>query len=609
MKIDEIITKVFGCLIDRSILSTDSPLQVKRKRLLIPLCIVMLTVAIAALLIRTRVLVIIIVGWMVLFGIIPVLSILLVMKSQVSETMITYFVFVSTVCILLTDISSAAIPGYERFWSFFIIVIDVLFIMEAHKYTSTVIFVTCICYLFIMSLEATWRFGILDFKIQDYEQEDRRKGVSCLKLPCATTYETSVLNLGLQIFIFVVDFVCTRGFALGLIEERNHVRDSIVVVNEIATLLSKFDLTTASKLLSERDHAIPTGLRVTLDSILNNLRSYQPYLPQSCFCSKPSQDDLNEHLDNSILTNSLLKGSNSFQTASNSMRSNVNIPLAATESGMSIILTDNYNISMRKSFQFIKASLMVVNINNSMSVLEHSLLSYDRIISILVKTTFDSILKFKGTPDVFLGDRMFANFGASRRNITHAKSCFDAASLVYDCGKSSIFSPHQDFLPKKLELNIGLSTGQVACGDLGNFDMLRFSIIGRSSQFVCVVERIGSALGIPIATDSNFHKSIYHIAESRIILQQFIYDGVVEFIFQVAPNVSNQPQSAEWMYAMQNNGVGIWDDYNVAVAVILSGDPHPQILSQLLKKDGAPYDGLRKLVREGVPPPVEIPKR
>eukprot|EP01060_Flectonema_neradi_P002389 TRINITY_DN1145_c0_g1_i4.p1 TRINITY_DN1145_c0_g1~~TRINITY_DN1145_c0_g1_i4.p1 ORF type:complete len:533 (+),score=98.68 TRINITY_DN1145_c0_g1_i4:204-1802(+) len=496
---------------------------------------------------------------------------------------ILWFVAVcSSSSVALSDLS-AAILQTSRSWSLFIIILDILLFCRADSKISEAIIVFVCLYLSVCGAEYAFRFGLFDLGGIGYSQEVRRELQTCDNLPCPVPILDMFWITCIQLFAFLVDFMATRAFARGMAEEQERMMASIRTANEVATCLAKFDLKRAGQLLEEAD--IPLELQTAFGNILRNLHTYQPYLPQSCL---PRNDDISSEEEDF----SVIRRRSSCDTSDT----------AESKTVVSTAQSDQTNL--RKGFHTTTASLIVININNSKSVLDHSLKLFEGLITALVGTTFDIIMKCKGTPDLFLGDRMFANFGASLQRSQHVHACLDCGNEILKAA-DSLLDPFREVSKQPLSLNVGACTGQIACGDLGNENMLRFSLIGNPSRWVAVVERIGSFLGIPFLICESFHKQICSTSESRVVLQPVeCGDGVVQLVFEVMLQTSSI-EVTEWMYQMEMAGVGKWDSFNkVAVAVLRGQSSDPVSVKNIINGEEEYCERLRKVIDNGVSPLV-----
>eukprot|EP00662_Eupelagonemidae_sp_cell21_P029671 gene29671-biopygen111899 len=81
--------------------------------------------------------------------------------------------------------------------------------------------------------------------------------------------------------VLLVDFWLTKGFADGMHDEQQRVRSSITVAAEIARELEQYDVEAAERRLEDGGDALPIGLCLALEGILDNLHAYRPYLPDA----------------------------------------------------------------------------------------------------------------------------------------------------------------------------------------------------------------------------------------------------------------------------------------------------------------------------------------
>ena len=495
-------------------------------------------------------------------------------QGEVDDFMLLFFVVLGGSAIILGDFSSSLLST-DRRWSAFVLLTDLLLLCQAREGICRGVISVCILYLCVAASESSLRYGIYDVEWSGYEQHKRQEKYECSNLPCPVPLPQAFLTLAFQLFVFLLDYSCTRGFARRMEEEQKCVLASIQTVNEIATSLSKFDLISAGKLLD--DATIPVDLKTAFIALLGNLHTYQPYLPQSC---------LPRDSDSSSVTayrSSLMSFSDDKSTSSSP-----SVP----------------QFTLRKGFFHVNASLLVVNINNSMSVLNCSLSAFEKLISALVGSTFNHVMLCKGTPDLFLGDRMYANFGASRQRIPHIYCCLECSTKVL-VESSQVLYPFQEASEQTLSINVAVATGRLACGDLGSESMLRFSLIGKLSQWVAAIERLGSKFEIPLLANEAFHNEVAYTTESRVILQSVIFKGELELIFEVSPAKSADEE--EWMYQMAENGVGRWDSFNSAAIAVLKGTSIPEYsFTAVPHQDNVLYEKLKYIIRNGPPLPLPI---
>ena len=536
-----IIKKCFGCCVSRALDKNDTPLLAKRKTLLIGIfCLLLIELGIALPVIGIKhpfLTAASVIGFTTSF---TVLVLLVVFKITPTDKFIEANVFICGIAAILADLNARMVEANPH-WPLFIIAVDVLLVLEVRQLSSVLVVCMCLAWLFIATFEDILRFGLYDATWQSNSQAHRREKYDCENLPCKKAAIATLTSFSSQVFVFIADFVATRGFALSVLEEKNRILASIDAAKQIATSLSRFDLDSAARLLDNSN--IPSELREAFSDILDNLRSYKPYLPHSCLPGEVEEDD---EIDVSSRTSSCSMS----QSCSTAITSRV---------------TD-FGISRRRIFEQTSVSLLIVNICNSRLVLENSEAAFEGLVSQLVAATYEIVGKHRGTLDLFLGDRMFASFGATRVHVGHPTSCVDAANAVVDSA-AKVLDPYQDIAERKLRLNIGMGSGKQACGDLGSENMMRFSVIGRLSLFISVIEKAGAILGTTMLGEGGLYGHLMHITECRIILRRVLHEEDQHLVYEFFHK--RKVQNEEWMYQLQLSHAGKWKDYNTIAAAFL----------------------------------------
>ena len=567
---------LFSCCFDRAITAKDTPLQIKRKKLFIIGSLLMLAPALL-MFYRTngqeRLLLSYASFWiffLAMFALIWVVG----LRLQVTDRFLQRFLVSVSIGIAVGDFEVSVLLE-EPFWPLFVVIIDLLLVCEAPHNTTLKIVSGCIVLLCVKASEKIFRYGLYNFEFGYYSQATRRENYECEKLPCRQSFLNGFSNLCVELFVFLMDFVCTRGFAITVLEEKNRILASIEAANHIAISLSRFDLESSEELLD--DSSIPTDLKVAFQQILNNLRTYKPYLPQSCF---PFDDDTDDNGVPMSLAASSSSGQSSTSVSTNSV----------------LDLRCAVIVSLQKNFEPTTASLLVVNVRNSSSVLHNSIKSFSFLISDLITSCSEIIDRNKGTLDFFLGDRVFANFGACRPQRGHAVSCVSAASAMI-VKEKILLKPHQEHVTDNvLSLNIGVGSGKLTCGDLGSETVMRFSIIGKVAGLVCAVERAACLFDVSILSEEGLYKQVRHTHMTRVHLQAIVFNNNTHIVFEIIASSPNEPN--EWMYELGD--VGKWDAFNLCAVALLtkkdipslqpSSDPHFEELSLLI--ENGPRDPL-----------------
>ena len=571
-----------------TIRESDTALQIKRKKILVFVAIFTLFASLVLFYGNVGKRIIMVIA-LVIFSTSSALMlvILLLLKKDATDTLIEMYAFFLCLAVTVREMHTVILQ-LSPSWPLFVLIVDILLVCEAPMRASVGVVCWCCLYLVILGSESTFRFGIFDIEYQHYAQSYRRERFDCEKLPCALSIMDSLADLVGQCSVFLLDFICTRGFAAAVLEEKSNILASVDAANAIATSLSRFDLEQATSLLEDAD--IPEGLRDALKQILCNLRSYRPYLPQSCIPALYSSGSAEESVRSGPCEdNSYLSSSRSSSRSSSHISNKSGLPN-----------------NVRKKFECVSASLLVANIRNSFAVLQHSQDSFKGLISDMISATSDVIVKHRGTLDLFLGDRVFANFGATRSHVNHPTSCTDSAIAITSLA-DRVLGTYQKFASNNLSINIGMASGKLVCGDLGSETVLRFSVIGKLSLLVGVVERVASIKGVPMLSEGGLYRAVKHTAEIRVHLQTVLYDDTEHVLYELIPR--EVVEEAEWMYQLQQAGCGKWDAFNEVAIALLTDNSRPD-LDKLEKQAWTPhYDELREIASSKCPDPLTIVKR
>ena len=562
------LTWLFSSCYNRSIKESDTEIDITRKKSLILTSVIGIPITtVTALIAYEKKMLLFAACVLFLCGQIPTLLYLVWYRGQATNLVIGFFCAMISFGIALMEIDGSAMKTFQA-WPMFVLIIDVLLACQTpvgmtYSVIAFVIFLTL-----VVKGENIFRYGLYDFDWGENSQEFRRSKYECDNLPCREPFMDGASAFVALLSIFMCDFLCTRGFASSAIAEKKRILASIEAANYIAVSLSRFDLESASQLLEEVE--IPTQLKGAFDKILCNLRTYKPYLPQSCF---PFEDG--SVIPDSRSSHSSSLGSASLTASSVSARSVVNIS---------------------RSFESMHASLLVANVRNSLSVLNCSVQSFSSLISDVISSTSDVIIRNRGTLDLFLGDRVFANFGASRSQRGHPGACVKAAAAITSKA-GDLLERYQQFMKGgALSVNIGMGSGELVCGDLGSVNIMRFSVVGDLSLLVCAVERASCQLGVAMLSEEGLYQQVKHTAEARVHLQTIFHNNKVHILYELLLNNNEEP--VEWMYALEN--VGKWDEFNRIAVAILSKSLASEIPM------GDKFDVLRELMDSGLPEPLVL---
>ena len=198
-----------------------------------------------------------------------------------------YVSVVTFTCIVLQDFSFNAVG--QEYWSTFVLVFDFLLVTRSNHRATMCIVCSAVVWLLILALEHSFRFGLLDAPLlpSQYGEYSRHEALAklgeCEALPCALGLEGAVYKNMRGVFILLVDFVATRGFAEQVRKEQDAMEYTIDKMQEIASLLAAYDVDSVARVLQAEDTLLPTKMHATLKKMEQNLRRYRPYLPAALF--------------------------------------------------------------------------------------------------------------------------------------------------------------------------------------------------------------------------------------------------------------------------------------------------------------------------------------
>eukprot|EP01060_Flectonema_neradi_P007073 TRINITY_DN1489_c0_g1_i3.p1 TRINITY_DN1489_c0_g1~~TRINITY_DN1489_c0_g1_i3.p1 ORF type:complete len:582 (+),score=102.59 TRINITY_DN1489_c0_g1_i3:23-1768(+) len=345
--------------------------------------------------------------------------------------------------------------------SLVVVIIDIALICRLKKAPAVVLVLTVMEQL-MLALEFGFDIGISD--MVDIPEEDRRLDCDCVDPPCASL-NTALLEFMVMSCVFLMDYYFTRSFANSVVSENAKIESAIRTTHSIAKHIVAFEIDEAQVIL-EAAEGLPLELATTLGRILINLNQYKPYLPQSCFQAENMIAEGNDLVleavsDTSHPSNSDMSGATS-ESATEKM-----VPAIALK------------VDLTKCI----ASLLVANIQSSLSVLHSNLQEYASMHNAATEAAMSAFGKNRGVLELFIGDRFHASFNAIKQNYSHAKSAVIGAATFRSLMKE---------VEGELSVNVAISTGSLVKGDLGSQVLRRFTEVGRPVIEVHVMERYGN---------------------------------------------------------------------------------------------------------------------
>ena len=210
----------------------------------------------------------------------PVVGILC--KRRLTTTAVVAALYTMAFGVVMWDLDARTYK--ETSWPLLVLVVDLLLVMQVPARYSVGLVCVAIVWLMLLSLDESFRFGLLDLPGLQLQEERRRRLTrltSCDRLPCAVDFPAHTLFIGLG--VFVVDFLATRSFARDVLKEQAAMQRTINTVQDIASLLAGYDVEGVARMLEAQETLLPEEMRATLQTLEENLRKYRPYLPAALF--------------------------------------------------------------------------------------------------------------------------------------------------------------------------------------------------------------------------------------------------------------------------------------------------------------------------------------
>ena len=134
-----------------------------------------------------------------------------------------------------------------------------------------------------------------------------------------------------------------------------------------------------------------------------------------------------------------------------------------------------------------------------------------------LKEMTDIIQKYQGTIIEFIGDGIMAIFGAPIFDAQHAEHAVEVALEMQNKMKDvNSWNLKRGF--RKLEMGIGINTGDVIIGNIGSEKYAKYGIIGRSVNLAGRIESytLGGQILIPMATREQIDAEVLHDTEEYV---------------------------------------------------------------------------------------------
>eukprot|EP00754_Rhynchopus_humris_P036640 Rhum_TRINITY_DN18732_c0_g1::Rhum_TRINITY_DN18732_c0_g1_i1::g.168269::m.168269 len=177
-------------------------------------------------------------------------------------------VIILLLCALLSDLLNIGL--YEQ-WFIAVFLMNAILLTEPDPRVLWSLFAVTMSWIILRSVEDITRFGL--YGNVPYNEEEH------LREPLGWRWGISILIL--RCGVFSLDHALTKKFSQAVKKEKKALHMSVMLAEEIADALVRFDLETAQALVTANDDS--TALKGTLHNLLENLKMYRPYLPATVF--------------------------------------------------------------------------------------------------------------------------------------------------------------------------------------------------------------------------------------------------------------------------------------------------------------------------------------
>eukprot|EP01059_Diplonema_ambulator_P036655 TRINITY_DN922_c1_g2_i1.p1 TRINITY_DN922_c1_g2~~TRINITY_DN922_c1_g2_i1.p1 ORF type:complete len:625 (+),score=141.18 TRINITY_DN922_c1_g2_i1:122-1996(+) len=477
--------------------------------------------------------------------------------------------------IMLGDLSTVIITQ-PRNWPMFIIVIDLMLVLELDRGSGGVAVTVILVWLALTTTENGYRFGLYD--LPSSPEDKRRAAVfDCEghRLPCPIGAARALPHFLVSCMVFLLDFYFTRKFAHDSIEERRKVTASISTAKSIATSLARYNLSDAQQHLKNSVDLLPHELYTAFETLLENLKHHKPYLQHSQFCNDDDDPTEDEPMPELPVPDTPVSYNSRSQSERSSFRSK-----GSREPEPIIFQSLERPPSKGQLLPHLrkqKITMMLMTVRTSFEGDSlHFVECFNRCLSII----YGAVKQQKGLVDCFTGEQVFVAFNSLRSCVSHAMACARAAQNI-----QKLISYETDHV----SLSVGMSSGQALFGDLGTVDAKRFIHTGKTPLCVKAIEQYArSEKGLAVC-DTGVYSDACVVHEMQLVMKKFVLGGYMHpdrvqtclYKFHMPSGPMESVSAGEWMYKLQNTAGKRWEAYNDAGKLYLRSGPSDTALQMV----------------------------
>ena len=214
-------------------------------------------------------------------GIVWFAALALKVSSELLHALLYVTLSMTCLCIAMADVFFSGTYLMST-WPLFVVVVDLTLVLRLKRGYSLAVVVCVVLWLAVSGAEKVWRFGLYDVPLSRPAADrleifmDRS---DCTTLPCGVEVVDAMVATLLGVFVFLIDFIATRGFAEEVAREQGRMQHTIATVQHIATLLASYDVDMVSEILTRTKSDLPSSMHTALAVLEQNIRAHRPYLP------------------------------------------------------------------------------------------------------------------------------------------------------------------------------------------------------------------------------------------------------------------------------------------------------------------------------------------
>eukprot|EP01065_Artemidia_motanka_P047381 TRINITY_DN7420_c0_g1_i2.p1 TRINITY_DN7420_c0_g1~~TRINITY_DN7420_c0_g1_i2.p1 ORF type:complete len:632 (+),score=170.11 TRINITY_DN7420_c0_g1_i2:78-1898(+) len=482
-------------------------------------------------------------------------------------TVCRFVLLAGSVLVVVVDAGAASMMT-SRAWPWFTVIIVSARLLALDDCSIHAILVVVFCWVMLEMVDRAHQLGVLDSA--QLFQNRTLSACACPDPPCVTPMPASVVWVTARLTVIGVVHSLSRTFSVNVATQLNLVKASVLVTQHVTVALSRYEVDTAEAAVnSSEGEKLPPDLRESLVVLLQNLKGYKAYLPQSCLMQgavEPESDESDPESRMSAGTH--LRDRPSALSDRVGTDSDRDSPTAAGRAALPTVVSTKVGPKAKR------LSLLCCCREDFLSFVRGAGVSeIERSLAREVETFSAGVTDSGGVVDLVNGERGFASFNASRQCSRHAHKAVLAMESVKR-RRSAAGSPTE-------MVRFAAASGSAICGDFGSTTMQRFMVLGRISSVLLVIEKLSaewklhSAVNDAVYEDTRTHWQ--HTPAGAWFMVK-LGPQSMNRVYEVGEQIADHHEE-EWMYQLAaletpEDHVAKWLDQVAAGAF----DPAEQML-------------------------------